>query len=131
MNIKEKVSYLKGLMEGMQFDTTSNEGKLIASVVEILDQMAGEINDIQDDVDELVDYVDELDHDLGDVEETLYNGDEFCDDDLCDEDDYDEDDDAAFIEVECPKCGEKIYFDDTLDSDEIICPNCNEKIETE
>ena len=32
MGISEKIAYLKGLMEGMNVDTESNEGKLFAAV---------------------------------------------------------------------------------------------------
>ena len=31
MGISEKIAYLKGLMEGMNVDTESNEGKLFAA----------------------------------------------------------------------------------------------------
>ena len=41
-------------------------------------------------------------------------------------DDFDDD----FVEVECPHCGETVYFDqDMLESDEeLICPNCNKPV---
>ena len=47
------------------------------------------------------------------------------DDDEEDEDGDDEDDD--FVELQCPECGETIYFDeDMLESgEELLCPNCN------
>ena len=42
-----------------------------------------------------------------------------------DEDEDEEDDD--FVELQCPECGETIYFDeDMLESgEELLCPNCN------
>ena len=40
MELKEKVAYLKGLMEGMEYDVSTKEGKLMAAVVETLDAMA-------------------------------------------------------------------------------------------
>ena len=51
MEIKEKVSHLKGLMEGMEYDTHSKEGKLIAAIVDILDDMADEIAGLDEDVE--------------------------------------------------------------------------------
>ena len=81
MEIKNKVAHLKGLMEGMEFDTTSKEGKVIAAIVDILDDMADELELIYDDVDSLYEYADELDHDLGEVESDLYEIED-------DEDDY-------------------------------------------
>ena len=36
MTISEKSAYLKGLMEGMNLNTESNEGKMIAAIVDLL-----------------------------------------------------------------------------------------------
>ena len=36
--------------------------------------------------------------------------------------------DDGFYEVECPSCGETVYFDDTLDTDSLVCPSCGEKV---
>ncbi len=80
MEIKEKVAHLKGLMEGMEFDASTKEGKIIANIVEILDDMSEEIEAVNDDIDALYEYADELDSDLGDVESELY-GDDYYDDD--------------------------------------------------
>ena len=44
MEIKNKVAHLKGLMEGMEFDTSSKEGKIIDAIVDILDDMADSTN---------------------------------------------------------------------------------------
>ena len=41
MGISEKIAYLKGLMEGMKLDTETNEGKLLAAVVDLLLLMTG------------------------------------------------------------------------------------------
>ena len=96
MEIKEKVSHLKGLMEGMEYDTHSKEGKLIAAIVDILDDMADEIAGLDEDVETLYDCADELDEDLGERE--IYGD--------FDEDDYDdyEDDDQELCDGSC--CGE-------------------------
>ena len=78
MEIKNKVAHLKGLMEGMKFDTESDNGKVIASVVDILEEMAKEIENLTADVDTLNEYADELDYDLGSLEEFVYDEDEDC-----------------------------------------------------
>ena len=36
MTLSEKSAYLKGLMEGMNLNTESNEGKMIAAIVDLL-----------------------------------------------------------------------------------------------
>ncbi len=123
MGISEKVAYLKGLMEGMSVDAASNEGKLFAAVVDVLDEIALEIEDLTDEVVELGDGMDVISDDLSDVEDLVYD----------DEDDYDEDEDDEEEEcyaTTCPECEEEIFFDDTmLEDGEIICPNCGAKLE--
>ena len=36
MTLSEKAAYLKGLMEGMKLSTETDEGKMIAAIVELL-----------------------------------------------------------------------------------------------
>ena len=91
MEITEKVAYLKGLAEGMELDTEKKEGKLLAAVVDVLEEMAKEVTNIDEDVDTLYDEVDAMSEDLEDVENFLFDedgGDE-------DEDDYDEEYEAG------------------------------------
>lgn len=88
MDINEKVSHLKGLIEGMEYDLTSKEGKIISEILDILTDMADEIAGLNEDVDTLYDYADELDADLGEVESELYG--EFDDCDCLDCEDFDD-----------------------------------------
>ena len=112
MNITEKISYIKGLCEGLS-----------------LDEKKPEVND------ELSDQVDEIDQDLAEVESELYDEDCDCCDD--DDDDYDEDEDFdfddednPFYEVTCGACGQKLNVsEDVLLEGEIECPNCGELLE--
>ena len=67
MELKEKVAYIKGMMEGMEFDTATKEGKLLAAVVDVLEEMAKEVTNIDEDVDTLYDEVDAMSEDLEDV----------------------------------------------------------------
>ena len=46
MEISEKVAYLKGLAEGLALDTDTKEGKLIAAIIDVLDDIALEIADM-------------------------------------------------------------------------------------
>ena len=57
MKLGEKVSYLKGLMEGLDLDETTKEGKVIAAMADILQDMALSVEDMQDQIDEIVDVV--------------------------------------------------------------------------
>ena len=123
MEISEKVAYLKGLAEGLNLDTDSKEGKLIAAIIDVLDDMAEKFTDIEDELCDVEDGLDAVSDDLSDVEETLY----FALDD--DEDEDDEDDDELFVTT-CPECEEEVVFDETvLEDGEVVCPNCGAKLE--
>ena len=119
MEISEKVAYLKGLAEGLALDTESKEGKLIAAIIDVLDEMSIRFEDIDDNLVDLEDGLDAVSDDLSEVEEALFETDE-----------DDDEDDTEYFETTCPVCEEEIVFDeDTLESGEIRCPNCGEKLE--
>ena len=129
MGITEKAAYLKGLFEGYEIDATKKEGRIISEMLNLISDMAEKIAELEADNAELSEYVEELDHDLGELEEEVYYGYDDVDDydDLNDEEDY-EGDESEYYELECPSCGETVFFDDTLDPDEMLCPACGEKI---
>ena len=102
MEINEKVAHLKGLVEGMEYDLTTKEGKIISKILDILTDMADEIEGLNDDVDTLFEYADELDADLGEVESEIF-GDEY--DDYCDCDDCEEFD-TCECDGDCANCGD-------------------------
>ncbi len=123
MTITEKVAYLKGLMEGLDLDKTTKEGKVIAAMADILDDLALTVADNCDQIDA-------IDEDLESLEEYVYDDLDFddYDDDLFDEDD---DEDAAEYEFECPNCHEVVFIDESVfdEGKEIECPNCGAKLE--
>ena len=45
MKITEKVSYIKGLAEGLSLDSSSAEGKVISAIIDALEAMAKEVTD--------------------------------------------------------------------------------------
>ena len=117
MGISEKVAYLKGLMEGLNIDEQTNEGKLFTAIVDVLDEIALEIEDLTDEVMELGDGLDVVSDDLSDVEDIVY-------------DDDDDDEEEECYATTCPECEEEIYFDDTvLEDGALLCPNCGAKLE--
>ena len=76
MTVTEKVSYLKGLAEGLGIDETQKEGKIIKAIIDVLDDVAFTVADLEDGFDELVDQVDMIDEDLDSLVEDLYDEDE-------------------------------------------------------
>ncbi len=118
MGVSEKVAYLKGLMEGLKLDKDSDNGKMFKAIIDVLDEVALEIEDLTDEVMEVGDGLDVISDDLADVEELVY------------EDDEDDDEDEPVYATTCPECEEEIYFDeDYLEDGAITCPNCGAKLE--
>lgn len=113
MELSKKVAYLKGLMEGLKIDDSTNEGKILTIMADILDEMSATVEDIAEEVDETVELVDTLDEDLGEIEELIYG-----------------DDDDAMYECVCPNCGDTIMLGENIIADgSIECPNCGESLE--
>ena len=131
MTITEKIANLKGYLEGVQLDESKQETKIIEKIVDILEDMALEIEEMEESVDTLNDYAEELDEDLGDVEDYLFGDEDDCD--CCDDDDCDCCDclDDGFFEIECPECNEIICVDEDFEGDVIECPACNKKFNIE
>ncbi len=128
MEITEKVAYLKGLAEGMELNAEKKEGKLLLAIIDVLEDIALELNDIEDAQEELGEGLDAVSDDLEDVEDLLYGEDDEDDEPEYELDDLGEDEDC--YATTCPTCEETIYFDESvLEDGEVICPNCGEKLE--
>lgn len=112
--ISEKVSYLQGLSEGLNFSDGNPQGRIISGILEILDEMAGTLSALRCDVEGIKDYVESLDEDLCDLEENIMQ------------------EKKEVVEFECPSCGEELYFEADLLNDEdvleITCPSCDDVI---
>lgn len=118
MTITEKVSYVRGLAKGLELDENQKEVKLIASIIDLLDDIALTISDLEEGFNNVSDQLDAVDEDLYNLEEDVYN---------CDNKDLN---DELFCEVTCPKCNETICLsEDILLKGEIDCPNCGETLE--
>ncbi len=152
MNLNEKSAYIKGLADGLDYDKTTKEGKIIAALLDLVTEMTAEIEDIKEDINEidedldyLDEYVEELDDDLQAVEDFLDEEVELDEEDLDDEDWEDDDwddencdgdcescdgcscDNEDYYEIVCPSCGETVCFDSELDPENLLCPACGEK----
>lgn len=115
-NIKEKVAYLQGLTRGLNVDERSAEGKLLLNVVDVMYDVAEEIQYLHVTQEDLENYVETIDEDLTELEDEVYEG------------VYN----ADMVEVECPSCHEVITFEsNVLDEDDIVevtCPKCGELV---
>ena len=138
MTISEKSAYLKGLMDGLKLNTESDEGKMIAAIVDLLGDLTRKVTDIEDTTIAISDELDEIEEDLDAIEDFIMDDEDDYEEDELDWDDEDEDGEEGFdfgdeettiYEVQCV-CGEVINFDEeTLEEGSIICPNCGETLE--
>ena len=140
MTLSEKSAYLKGLMEGMKLSTETDEGKMIAAIVELLGDVTKTLGDVQETTIAISDELDEIEDDLDAIEDFIMSMDEdeyedFEDDDEdFDFEDLEEgfdfgDEETTIYEVTCA-CGEVIAFDEeTLEEGSIVCENCGEVLE--
>ena len=143
MTINEKSAYLKGLMDGLKLGQESDEGKMIAAIVDLLGDITKKVTDIEATTIAISDELDEIEEDLDAIEDYILDEDEDEDfddegfdwDDDDEDEEYDDegfdfgDEDSTIYEVECA-CGNIINFDEqTLEAGSIICDNCGETLE--
>ena len=96
--LMQKVSYLKGLTEGLGIEDTSKEGKLLLHIVDTLEEFADVLDETIENQMELEEYVDFIDEDLADLEDDIYG---IEDDFDFDDDDFDYDFDDFCEDEDC------------------------------
>lgn len=127
MTISEKVAYIKGLAEGLNLDCEDKNSKVLKAIIELLEDIALSVEDLEDGCAELCEQIDAVDEDLSNLEDFVYSDE---DDDEYYDDEYFDDDDDDLYEVECPACHDVVYLDEgMLEEGEIACPNCGTNLE--
>ena len=110
--IKEKIAYLKGLMEGSDFYGGDAQARNVwGRVLEILEDLADEVEMLRIGQEETEEYLEALDSDLEAIEDEIYGD---------DDDDDDDDDEVEFVEMECPNCKETVYFEEEFLEDDDV-----------
>lgn len=119
-DLKSKVSYLRGLSAGLDLSPDTKEHRLINGIIEVLDEFAESVADLERAQEQLEEYVESIDEDLYSLEDEIYEDGEYSEDD--------------FYEVECPRCRETVFFEKSVTDDEsgieVLCPNCDEVVFT-
>lgn len=123
MSLTAKTAYLKGLIDGMGIQTEhSDEHKLLRSIVEVLDDIAANVEANEESITALADELDELDDAVTELEEILADDEE-------EQEEADEQEELVQYELECPECGNPVILDeDTIASGETVCPHCQQKL---
>ena len=79
MSLTEKTAYLRGLMDGMGIKAeTSDEHKLLSAIVDVLDDIAANVEANNESITSLADELDELDDAVTELEEVLEVRDGSC-----------------------------------------------------
>jgi hypothetical protein len=117
--LKERVSYIKGLAEGMQISETTNEGKILHALIETMDDFATTVETIEEAQENIYEEMDELHDVLSVIKEDILD------------DDFDDECEKFIL---CPSCNkemdlEELDFED--DTGVVECPHCHEEVEVE
>ena len=115
--LEERIAYVQGLAKGLGIDREKSEGKVLTELINVMEEMADTLAQLEMDQIELEDYVGAIDDDLRRMEEVH---------------EWDEEADETYYEIQCPTCGMilELNADDWDDRDtlELICPGCGETI---
>lgn len=122
-DLRSRVAYLHGLAEGLDLNTGTVEGRVLAGVLDVLDDLAEEVGALSELHGDLADYVDGMDDDLSAVEEEVYTDPEIIF--IPEEAQVDEEDGVSL--VCCPSCGQTVGAGAgrmMADEMEVTCPVC-------
>lgn len=112
MEVKERIAYVRGLLEGADFYGRDERGRAIwENLLGICSQLADAVEMLEEEQDELEAYIAAVDADLSDLEE--------------------ESEVSEYVVVECPRCGEEVCFEEDLlfdDETQVSCPECGEEL---
>ncbi len=123
--LTDKISYLRGLAEGMKLNPEKDTHRLIMEILDVLGEVGDSFEALSESHGELSDYVESIDEDLADLEADLYD-----DEDEEAAEDGEEEPFESTIEYECPHCGAMVNIDpDDVDFDEeTVCPECGKDL---
>lgn len=126
-DLRRRVAYLSGLAERYDLADSGREGKVLSEVIQVLREMALDVDEALQNQREIEDYVEEIDNDLLCLEESLYTDDTPTK--VADSDEPEDGplEDETYIELECPRCDQPSYYAEHLfeeDDVELTCPHC-------
>lgn len=125
-DLRSKVAYLHGLAEGLDIDSSSSEGRVLAAMIDVLGDVAEAVDDVYEAQDELAEYVEEVDDDLSALEDTMLDDGE--EEELLFIPEHAVTDREDGVEmVCCPECGETLSAGAGEMGDEefdVTCPVC-------
>ncbi|MCL2567844.1 MAG: hypothetical protein FWE12_00185 [Oscillospiraceae bacterium] len=160
MSIAKRVTYLKGMAEGLNLGKDTKEEKILQVIIEILEDISVELEDLTEDVLSLDDDMSAIIEDVQDIEDVLFEDEKEpcacgCDRCGCGNESAQSDIPAPqppaytsgpalnftngkhqkkpqLYAVQCPSCQNEMQIDDeVLRRGTLTCPNCGERLELE
>lgn len=147
MSLAKRITYLKGLAEGLGLGRDTKEEKILHVMIGILEDVTVELTELREELIALDDDINTLSEGVEDLEDFLED---------CEEEEHSHKHKAPaashtsaastetqqpvhtpepvakpmFYMVNCPRCSEEITIDeDVLALGAIDCPNCGERLE--
>jgi len=121
MSAREKIAYLRGLIEGQNITENVSLCKFHEALLGALDSIAEELDDLAAEQEDMREYIEDLEDELAAVMDDQAEADGI----ICDSDDS-YDDEEEYEPVTCPGCGKDFFYQpDAYDEDEdLLCPHC-------
>ncbi len=127
-DLRRRISHLQNLTERYQAQEGGRQGRILAEMVDVLREMALDVEEVTANQADLEEYLEEVDSDLITLEDEVYDdlGDHDDDDDFS-ELGTDDEGDAEYIELECPQCELNSFYNGELfdrEGIQLTCPHC-------
>ncbi len=126
-DLRRRISHLQNLTERYQAQEGGRQGRILAEMVDVLREMALDVEEVSANQLDLEEYLEEVDSDLITLEDEVYDDDDLGDDDDFSEVETDDDEDAEYIELECPQCQLNSFYNGELfdrEGIQLTCPHC-------
>lgn len=124
--LREKAAYMRGVLEGINFNGDEQQKRLWESLIDFCDGVAGDLDQLEDSQAEFADYIEAIDEDLCTLEKYFYN--DGVEDEDRQEVTFTSDQGHGVLEMNCPFCSQGLYFEDDEGEYEVVCPECNKVI---
>ncbi|MGE5605008.1 MAG: CD1247 N-terminal domain-containing protein [Bacteroidota bacterium] len=124
--LREKAAYMRGVLEGINFNGDEKQKRLWESLIDFCDGVADDLGQLEDSHDEFADYIEAIDEDLCTLEKYFYNNEEEDEDSR--EVTFTSDQEHGVMEMNCPFCNQGLYFEDDEGEYEVVCPECGKVI---
>lgn len=128
MSAREKIAYLRGLIEGQNLSENAGLSKFHEALLGALDALAAEIEIVSEKNEDLREYVEQVDEDLIELQSELGDlDDEELERCTCGCEDGDEEEEE-YESICCPACGKDFFYQPTAyeDDEDLLCPHCGE-----